>query len=93
MTTTSKQLIQIFGLSLLVAFESYARAFQYKYWLILLFMPMMKYEKFTTYIIFIILLFIYFSHPYTEMYPECVIASWDALVFLLDAQNIEQRVQ
>ena len=28
-----------------------------------------------------------------EMYPECVIASWDALVFLLDAQNIESRVQ
>ena len=27
------------------------------------------------------------------MYPECVIASWDALVFLLDAQNIEQTVQ
>ena len=27
------------------------------------------------------------------MYPECVIASWDALVFLLDAQNMEQRVQ
>ena len=23
-----------------------------------------------------------------EMYPECVIASWDALVFLLDLQNI-----
>ena len=28
-----------------------------------------------------------------EMYPECVIASWDALVFLLDAENIERRVQ
>ena len=26
------------------------------------------------------------------MYPECVIASWDALVLLLDAENIEQRV-
>ena len=30
---------------------------------------------------------------YAEMYPECVIASWDPLVFLLYAQNIEQRVQ
>ena len=28
-----------------------------------------------------------------EMYPECVIASWDALVLLLDAENIERRVQ
>ena len=28
-----------------------------------------------------------------EMYPECVIASWDALILLLDAENIEQRVQ
>ena len=27
------------------------------------------------------------------MYPECVIASWDALVFLLDAENVERRVQ
>ena len=27
------------------------------------------------------------------MYPECVIASWDALGFLLDAENIERRVQ
>ena len=27
------------------------------------------------------------------MYPECVIASWDALVLLLDAENIEWRVQ
>ena len=26
------------------------------------------------------------------MYPECVIVSWDALVLLLDAENIEQRV-
>ena len=26
---------------------------------------------------------------FTEMYPECVIASWDALVLLLDAENIE----
>ena len=25
----------------------------------------------------------------TEMYPECVIASWDALILLLDAENIE----
>ena len=24
-----------------------------------------------------------------EMYPECVIASWDALILLLDAENIE----
>ena len=28
-----------------------------------------------------------------EMYPECVIASWDALTLLLDAENIEWRVQ
>ena len=28
-----------------------------------------------------------------EMYPECVIASWDALILLLDAENIERRVQ
>ena len=28
-----------------------------------------------------------------EMYPECVIAPWDALVFLLEAENIERRVQ
>ena len=27
------------------------------------------------------------------MCPECVIASWDALGFLLDAENIERRVQ
>ena len=27
------------------------------------------------------------------MYPECVIASWDALILLLDAEKIEQRVQ
>ena len=27
------------------------------------------------------------------MYPECVIASWDALVFLWDAENVERRVQ
>ena len=27
------------------------------------------------------------------MYPECVIASWDALVFLLDAGNVERGVQ
>ena len=27
------------------------------------------------------------------MFPECVIASWGALVFLLDADIIEQRVQ
>ena len=59
MTTASKQLIQIFGLSLLVAFESYARAFQYKYWLILLFIQMMKWEKFTTYIIIIYYFIIY----------------------------------
>jgi len=25
------------------------------------------------------------------MYPECAIASWDALVLLLDAENIEQK--
>ena len=30
---------------------------------------------------------------YAEMYPECVIASWDALILLLDAENIERRVQ
>ena len=29
----------------------------------------------------------------SEMYPECVIASWDGLVFLLDAENIERGVQ
>ena len=23
-----------------------------------------------------------------EMYPECVIASWDALILLMDAENI-----
>ena len=28
-----------------------------------------------------------------EMYPECVIASWDALILLLHAENIERRVQ
>ena len=27
-----------------------------------------------------------------EMYPGCVIASWDALILLLDAENIERRV-
>ena len=27
------------------------------------------------------------------MYPECVIVSWDALILLLDAENIEWRVQ
>ena len=26
------------------------------------------------------------------MYPECVIASWDALILLLDAETIEWRV-
>ena len=26
---------------------------------------------------------------FTEMYPECVIAYWDALILLLDAENIE----
>ena len=30
---------------------------------------------------------------YPEMYPECVIASWDGLAVLLDAGNIERRVQ
>mgnify|MGYP000365075934 CR=1 FL=1 len=30
---------------------------------------------------------------FPEMYPECVIASWDALSLLLDAENIERRVQ
>ena len=29
---------------------------------------------------------------FSEMYPECVIASWDALILLLDAENIERRV-
>ena len=29
----------------------------------------------------------------SEMYPECVVASWDALIRLLDAENIERRVQ
>ena len=28
-----------------------------------------------------------------EMYLECVIASWEALILLLDAENIERRVQ
>ena len=27
------------------------------------------------------------------MYPECINASWDALSFLLYAENIERRVQ
>ena len=27
------------------------------------------------------------------MYPVCVIASWDTLILLLDAENIEWRVQ
>ena len=27
------------------------------------------------------------------MYPECINACWDALGFLLDAENIERRVQ
>ena len=26
---------------------------------------------------------------FTEMYPECGIVSWDALILLLDADNIE----
>ena len=30
---------------------------------------------------------------FSEMYPECVIVSWDALILLLDAENIERRVQ
>ena len=29
----------------------------------------------------------------SEMYPECVIASWDAFFLLLDAEKIEWRVQ
>ena len=33
------------------------------------------------------------SNLSAEMYPGCVIAFWDALVFLSDARNIEQRVQ
>ena len=32
-------------------------------------------------------------YDYTEMYPECVIASWDTLILLLDAENIERSVQ
>jgi len=31
--------------------------------------------------------------PVEEIYPECVVASWDALILLLDAENIERRVQ
>ena len=31
-------------------------------------------------------------HYLAEMYPECIIASWDPLIFLLDTENIEQRV-
>ena len=27
------------------------------------------------------------------MYPECIIASWDERILLLDAENIEERVQ
>ena len=30
---------------------------------------------------------------FSEMYPECVIACWDAFLLLLDAENIEWRVQ
>ena len=30
-----------------------------------------------------------YSYSSAEMYPECVIASWDALILLLDAENIE----
>ena len=30
---------------------------------------------------------------HAEMYPECIFASSDALILLLDAVNIEQRVQ
>ena len=30
---------------------------------------------------------------FSEMYPDCVIACWDALILLLDAENIEWRVQ
>jgi len=33
------------------------------------------------------------SDPTTEMYPKCVIVSWDTLILLLDAENIEWRVQ
>ena len=34
-----------------------------------------------------------FCHTFPEIYPECVIASWDTLVFLLDAWHVEHRVQ
>ena len=34
-----------------------------------------------------------YTLPKAEMYPECVIASWDALAVLLDAENIDRRVQ
>ena len=36
---------------------------------------------------------VYNVYAFSEMYPECVIASWDALILLLDAENIEWRVQ
>ena len=29
------------------------------------------------------------SHYCTEMYPECLIAAWDALILLLDAEHNE----
>ena len=39
----------------------------------------------------IMILFVSLSYCVMKsvMYPECVIASWDALILLLDAENIE----
>ena len=42
---------------------------------------------------FVCILIYHNSLQHSEMYPECVIASWDALILLLDAGNIERRVQ
>jgi len=32
------------------------------------------------------------NSDHAEIYPECLIAFWDALGLLLDAENIEQSV-
>ena len=40
-----------------------------------------------------LLLCMYYPWRDVQVYPECVIASWDALILLLGAENIEWRVQ
>ena len=39
------------------------------------------------------LLLYHYYDEIAEMYSECVIASWDALIPVLDKKNIERRVQ